>query len=174
MDTLCQSHPWVRQAAVDVVDSMPLQFLGQSGLKCLKMLEKVSTLLSFPLSCFIWSSAFRSCTYSWYCLGITEVQIIQWYVEEGAHVEEWKPLCQYQSDKAVDDVWVLPLIQGAGMLTSCYRLRQDTKVSSKSCIFRRTTQFRLARYGTIQMPVYDLFFILLFLLGSLWYRCWGR
>lgn len=36
--------------------------------------------------------------------GITEVQIIQWYVEEGAHVEEWKPLCQYQSDKAVDDV----------------------------------------------------------------------
>jgi 2-oxoisovalerate dehydrogenase E2 component (dihydrolipoyl transacylase) len=37
-------------------------------------------------------------------VGITEVQIIQWYVEEGAHVEEWKPLCQYQSDKAVDDV----------------------------------------------------------------------
>lgn len=36
--------------------------------------------------------------------GITEVQIIQWYVEEGAHIEEWKPLCQYQSDKAVDDV----------------------------------------------------------------------
>jgi hypothetical protein len=39
--------------------------------------------------------------------GITEVQIIQWYVEEGARVEEWKPLCQYQSDKAVDDVSVL-------------------------------------------------------------------
>ncbi|KAJ5779477.1 hypothetical protein N7457_007197 [Penicillium paradoxum] len=36
--------------------------------------------------------------------GITEVQIIQWYVEEGAYVEEWKPLCQYQSDKAVDDI----------------------------------------------------------------------
>ena len=36
--------------------------------------------------------------------GIMEVQIIQWYVEEGAHIEEWKPLCQYQSDKAVDDV----------------------------------------------------------------------
>lgn len=40
-----------------------------------------------------------------FVLGITEVQIIQWYVEEGAHVEEWKPLCQYQSDKAVDDVY---------------------------------------------------------------------
>lgn len=26
------------------------------------------------------------------------------YVEEGAHIEEWNPLCQYQSDKAVDDV----------------------------------------------------------------------
>ncbi|EYE92703.1 putative 2-oxo acid dehydrogenases acyltransferase [Aspergillus ruber CBS 135680] len=36
--------------------------------------------------------------------GITEVQIIQWYVEEGAHIEEWNPLCQYQSDKAVDDI----------------------------------------------------------------------
>lgn len=40
-------------------------------------------------------------------IGIMEVQIIQWYVEEGAHVEEWKPLCQYQSDKAVDDVCFL-------------------------------------------------------------------
>jgi len=30
------------------------------------------------------------------------------YVEEGAHIEEWNPLCQYQSDKAVDDVSCLP------------------------------------------------------------------
>ncbi|KAL1956645.1 hypothetical protein VTO42DRAFT_6992 [Malbranchea cinnamomea] len=36
--------------------------------------------------------------------GITEIQIIQWYVQEGARVEEWAPLCQYQSDKAVDDI----------------------------------------------------------------------
>jgi hypothetical protein len=43
--------------------------------------------------------------------GITEVQIIQWYVEEGAHIEEWKPLCQYQSDKAVDDVSKLSSIR---------------------------------------------------------------
>ncbi|KAJ5496148.1 Lipoamide acyltransferase [Penicillium diatomitis] len=35
---------------------------------------------------------------------LKDVQIIQWYVEEGAHIEEWKPLCQYQSDKAVDDI----------------------------------------------------------------------
>ena len=38
--------------------------------------------------------------------GITEIQIIQWYVQEGARIEEWSPLCQYQSDKAVDDVRV--------------------------------------------------------------------
>ena len=43
-----------------------------------------------------------------FLLGITEIQIIQWYVQEGAHIEEWKPLCQYQSDKAVDDVRCLP------------------------------------------------------------------
>lgn len=29
-----------------------------------------------------------------------EVQIIQWFVEEGATVEEWAPLCEVQSDKA--------------------------------------------------------------------------
>jgi 2-oxoisovalerate dehydrogenase E2 component (dihydrolipoyl transacylase) len=45
--------------------------------------------------------------------GITEVQIIQWYVEEGAHIEEWKPLCQYQSDKAVDDVSSLRQLRGS-------------------------------------------------------------
>lgn len=37
-------------------------------------------------------------------VGITEIQIIQWYAQEGARIEEWNPLCQYQSDKAVDDV----------------------------------------------------------------------
>ncbi|KAJ9652113.1 hypothetical protein H2198_008641 [Neophaeococcomyces mojaviensis] len=32
--------------------------------------------------------------------GVKEVQIIQWFVEEGAAVEEWAPLCEVQSDKA--------------------------------------------------------------------------
>ncbi|KAK5080516.1 hypothetical protein LTR70_008834 [Exophiala xenobiotica] len=32
--------------------------------------------------------------------GVKEVQIIQWFVEEGATVEEWAPLCEVQSDKA--------------------------------------------------------------------------
>ena len=32
--------------------------------------------------------------------GVKEVQVIQWFVEEGAAVEEWAPLCEVQSDKA--------------------------------------------------------------------------
>lgn len=32
--------------------------------------------------------------------GVKEVQIIQWFVEEGASIEEWSPLCEVQSDKA--------------------------------------------------------------------------
>lgn len=36
--------------------------------------------------------------------GVKEVQIIQWFVEEGATVEEWAPLCEVQSDKASVDI----------------------------------------------------------------------
>ncbi|KAF4996000.1 hypothetical protein FGRMN_4748 [Fusarium graminum] len=32
--------------------------------------------------------------------GIVECEIIQWFVEPGAHVEEFSPLCEVQSDKA--------------------------------------------------------------------------
>jgi 2-oxoisovalerate dehydrogenase E2 component (dihydrolipoyl transacylase) len=32
--------------------------------------------------------------------GVKEVQVIQWFVEEGAPIEEWSPLCEVQSDKA--------------------------------------------------------------------------
>jgi 2-oxoisovalerate dehydrogenase E2 component (dihydrolipoyl transacylase) len=36
--------------------------------------------------------------------GTKEVQIIQWFVEEGARVEEWAKLCEVQSDKAAVDI----------------------------------------------------------------------
>ena len=36
--------------------------------------------------------------------GTKEVEIIQWYVEEGARVEEWAKLCEVQSDKATVDI----------------------------------------------------------------------
>lgn len=32
--------------------------------------------------------------------GVKEVGITQWFVEEGAQIEEWAPLCEVQSDKA--------------------------------------------------------------------------
>src|SRR2546423_2413999 len=36
--------------------------------------------------------------------GTTEAQIIQWYVQEGAHVEELGNLCEVQTDKASVDI----------------------------------------------------------------------
>lgn len=36
--------------------------------------------------------------------GTKEVQIIQWFVEEGARVEEWGKLCEVQSDKAAVEI----------------------------------------------------------------------
>src|SRR3978361_1309254 len=36
--------------------------------------------------------------------GTKEVQVIQWFVEEGAAVKEWDKLCEVQSDKASVDI----------------------------------------------------------------------
>jgi len=47
-------------------------------------------------------------------------------VEEGAHIEEWKPLFQYQSDKAVDDVSILEIFMPGGKADK-FRLHHDTK-----------------------------------------------
>ncbi|KAJ5929464.1 hypothetical protein N7454_006414 [Penicillium verhagenii] len=62
--------------------------------------------------------------------GITEVQIIQWYVEEGAHIEEWKPLCQYQSDKAVDDI----TSRYAGVIKKLHFEADDTVPTGRALI----------------------------------------
>ena len=37
-------------------------------------------------------------------LGIKEVQIIQWFVQPGARVEQFDKLCEVQSDKAATEV----------------------------------------------------------------------
>lgn len=77
-----------------------------------RKLQKYLPIASFA-SYFIFRRQFHGTSPSWAIKpqvlkdvgeGITEIQIIQWYAQEGAHIEEWKPLCQYQSDKAVDDV----------------------------------------------------------------------
>jgi 2-oxoisovalerate dehydrogenase E2 component (dihydrolipoyl transacylase) len=38
------------------------------------------------------------------CLGITECQVIQWFVKPGARVEQFDPICEVQSDKASVEV----------------------------------------------------------------------
>ena len=38
--------------------------------------------------------------------GITEVQIIQWFVEPEARVEQFDKLCEVQSDKAAAEVYL--------------------------------------------------------------------
>ena len=73
--------------------------------------------------------------------GITEVQIIQWYVEEGGRVEEWKPLCQYQSDKAVDDVSRYPRLNCLVTDINVPRSPRDMKGSLRRFISRQMTQF---------------------------------
>lgn len=45
--------------------------------------------------------------------GIKEVQIIQWFVEPEARVEQFDKICEVQSDKAATDVCSKePLIEG--------------------------------------------------------------
>ena len=41
-------------------------------------------------------------------LGIKEVQIIQWFVEPEARVEQFDKLCEVQSDKAAAEVDLSP------------------------------------------------------------------
>lgn len=36
--------------------------------------------------------------------GITECQVIQWFVKPGARVEQFDPICEVQSDKASVEV----------------------------------------------------------------------
>ena len=41
-------------------------------------------------------------------VGIKEVQIIQWFVQPGARVEEWDKICEVASDKANVEVLYFP------------------------------------------------------------------
>ena len=46
--------------------------------------------------------------------GITECQIIQWFVQPGARVEQFDKICEVQSDKAsveVSRAWVFQKVQ---------------------------------------------------------------
>jgi pyruvate/2-oxoglutarate dehydrogenase complex dihydrolipoamide acyltransferase (E2) component len=41
--------------------------------------------------------------------GITECQVIQWFVKPGARVEQFDPICEVQSDKASVEVQTEPI-----------------------------------------------------------------
>lgn len=50
--------------------------------------------------------------------GITECQVIQWFVKPGARVEQFDPICEVQSDKASVEVCGYPGIAGVCLIWS--------------------------------------------------------
>jgi hypothetical protein len=58
---------------------------------CLRTLERVSEGVSILGT---WANR----------VGITECQVIQWFVKPGARVEQFDPICEVQSDKASVEV----------------------------------------------------------------------
>ena len=46
-----------------------------------------------------------------FLLGITECQVIQWFVKPGARVEQFDPICEVQSDKASVEVRIIRLYE---------------------------------------------------------------
>lgn len=53
--------------------------------------------------------------------GVKEVQIIQWFVEEGAKIEEWGALCEVQSDKASTEI----TSKHTGVIKKIYHKRDE-------------------------------------------------
>lgn len=66
------------------------------GLQCGRFYSLISAKVRLgSFSCI----SFHSCI-----SGIKEVQIIQWFVEPGARVEQFDKICEVQSDKATTEV----------------------------------------------------------------------
>jgi hypothetical protein len=78
-----------------------------------------------------------------FVLGITECQVIQWFVKPGARVEQFDPICEVQSDKASVEVKSLRIHKLIS--TDLCRLHLDLTVLSRSCIMNRTTWPKLER-----------------------------
>jgi hypothetical protein len=76
-------------------------------------------------------------------VGITECQVIQWFVKPGARVEQFDPICEVQSDKASVEVCDT-MCSGVLVLTRGRSHRAST-VSSRSSTMSRTIWQRSAR-----------------------------
>jgi hypothetical protein len=72
------------------------------------------------------------------CIGITECQVIQWFVKPGARVEQFDPICEVQSDKA--SVEVLQPLECDWQKTNVFgRLPHGSMALSRSCTTRPMT-----------------------------------
>lgn len=77
-------------------------------------------------------------------LGITECQVIQWFVKPGARVEQFDPICEVQSDKASVEVHISQVCKRTR--ANSYRSHLDSTASSRSYTMNRTIWPRSARY----------------------------
>jgi len=90
--------------------------------------------------------------------GIRECEVIQWFVEPEARVEQFDKLCEVQSDKASVEVLFLFLAGGGGGRRERargnadargYRSRAGSTGSSRNCIIRRARWRSWGRYLTL-------------------------
>jgi 2-oxoisovalerate dehydrogenase E2 component (dihydrolipoyl transacylase) len=58
-------------------------------------------------------------------LGITECQVIQWFVKPGARVEQFDPICEVQSDKASVEVCASAYARSARLMCAQITSRFD-------------------------------------------------
>lgn len=77
------------------------------------------------------------------CIGITECQVIQWFVKPGARVEQFDPICEVQSDKASVEVCIYQFARKT-MAKAC-RSPRDSMALSRSCTMNQTIWLGLER-----------------------------
>ena len=74
--------------------------------------------------------------------GIKEVQIIQWFVEPEARVEQFDKICEVQSDKAAVEVFSSSIFSNIQSSSLGYRSHLDLMESLRSFIIRPMTWFK--------------------------------
>ena len=75
-------------------------------------------------------------------IGIKEVQIIQWFVEPEARVEQFDKICEVQSDKAAVEVFLSSFLSNDESSSLGYRSHPDSMESLRSSIIRPMIWFK--------------------------------